>query len=1156
MSTDTEILKDIEYIDEDLEDIEYTEILTFEEMSKINPSFIALDKDEIYNHLYNFFKNKKKSDLMRTLFYEILINRDSKNGKINDYTNYIFDTESELEKYGDDNSKDATYNFIDKYNNKTKLKEFAKRKLCVSYNINSKKIRLKPINNTNIIISENKEFNKPNFPKYYPIIKDYPVIKCNQNDKVEYLSNINDSDDISLPINGTYYKIPTSTNDDYMYTKIASHLLNSINTNYKLSDNYKDIYELIKNTRPDFSLIIDELKENKDSFYLDYSNINNIFKKYDYSLDFITEKDLEVLSDYMYSIIKNEKERKIIHKNFKIKKPELINRKLTFFDNIDKTLKNINISQEIVSFLEKTRELINNYKDDIMHTNNEPLKNYNIYDIIQRINEDSIKIEDIIEELKLTIKNINIDNTLESINDILDAKENIEDIKEYHNNIKNQFKYSREHIFNYDTDGKHFVISKRENKAICDGNDIDDYEGLQDDDDIIDDENKGIANNDIQNTNITGMNNYDLNAYISNINFRNEKGFIEILKIILDMIKKINDVANIDIDYDEISNFLFKKYRGVSTRYEKYLKEFETHNKDDAKKYAKKYSEMFPSHLVNEKRIEKIHRDIIKNVNEKFIEMINIIFYNTICFWIIDTQDKIIKNKISLNMNNLNPNHIDKLNTRGLLFYTIDIISDFFKYTDNNDYLIDIKGLRKTLINIIENDYSDISKDVLNELLFKNVNEKNRCNDDKYKNIDDERYYINKLLFTPNNNSKYEKIHKYIQGCCLRKLDNNFNDISDFENNNNSEIIKLKEHYSKVRVNNKERDIRFTPPKVLKRIVNKKGKNKDDDITIDGEEDNGIEEDIYMNDDKEKYNNIKYINNKHYTYNINNYNVNEWLESMRNGSELLPNNLIDNLKMEDFDFVRTTITDNIKKLKKVKKNINMEFLNCKYINYKEILLNICKILYVNINSSPIYKENDILKNKVFNAIKEIKTIIKHLYKLNKVRIGNYDNYDDSEIGNDVDSDVNLINLLIISNSVNYPDLSGIENIPRDFISYNNSELYEYLKNYLEGKYNRFLTSEEIAIFINEKREEYKNKKLKENQNLDIEENEIRRQVKAAGIIKDIYDAGEDGDYDEGEKRDENAKDDDDYKDEEKDDDYNYNDNDNHNIYDDDDIDID
>jgi hypothetical protein len=150
-----------------------------------------------------------------------------------------------------------------------------------------------------------------------------------------------------------------------------------------------------------------------------------------------------------------------------------------------------------------------------------------------------VKIEDVLEELKLSIKNINIDNTLETINDILEAKENIEDIKVYHNNKKNLFKYSREHIFDYDTDGKHFVISKRENKAICDGYDVDNYEGLQDDDDIIDDENKGVANNDIQNTNIKDINNYDLNAYITNINYRNEKGFIEILKIILTIIKLI-----------------------------------------------------------------------------------------------------------------------------------------------------------------------------------------------------------------------------------------------------------------------------------------------------------------------------------------------------------------------------------------------------------------------------------------------------------------------------------------------------------------------------------------------------------------------------------------------------------------------------------------
>ena len=1141
MATDIENMKDIEYIDEELDDIEYTEILSFEEMSKINPSFIALDKEEIYNHLYIFFKDKKKAGLIRSLFYEILSNRDSKNGKISDYTNYIFNVEGELEKYGDDDSKDATYNFIDKYNKNTGFSEFVKRKFCVSYDRKSDLLRLKPTRNTSIVINGDAEFAA--FPKYHSVVKDYNTMKCSQVDKVEDIYNINDGDDISLPISGTYYKIPTSTRDDYMYAKIASHLLNSINTNYKSSDDYKDMHELIKNTRPDISSIIKEVDNSKDSFYLDYSNINNIFKKYDYSLDFISDKDLEILTDYMFSIIKNEKERKNTHKVFKIKKPVLINRKLTFFDNIEKILKVINISPQIVDFLDKTKELILNYKSDIIQSNVEPLKNYNIYDIIKQINDDTITIEDVIEELKLSIKSINIDNALEAINDILEAKENIEAIKGDCHNTRQQFIHSRTHIFDYDTDGKHFIISKRENKAIRDGNDIDDYEGTHDDDDIIDDENKGVANNGnaANAANAVGNtinNNYDMSAYISNINFRNEKGFIDILKIILEIIKKINDVANIDIDYDGLSNFLFKNYRSISTRYDKYLKEFEKKNIDDAKKNAKKYAEMTPGHLLNmlnNRQIEKVHIDIIKKVNDTFIDSINIIFYNAICFWIVDTQDNINKNNITLNMNYLNPSHIDKLNTRGLLYYIIEIISDFFKYDDSNDYIINIKGLKKTLIAIIEERFKDADKEVLDELLNKNTADKiNRCSIDKSKYSDDELYYIDKLLYTPNNNSKFEKIHKYIQGCCLRKLDYNFNDISDFETTNNVEIIKLKKLYSDVRLSNKERDIRFVPTKQV--IKKKKGKKASNDFSI---EEDGSDADINdINDMKGQYDNIKYINKKPDVYNINNYEVNEWLEGMQGVTELLPNYLIENIMNYELDPVETAITTNIKKLKNVKNNISGDFLNCKYINYKEILLNICKILYSNFNSSLTYADNETLKSKVMSAIKEIRKIIKHLYKLNKIK-----NEENADV-------INTINILVISRSLNYPVLAGIENIPPEFITNKADEIYEYLKNYLEGKYNKFLTPEEIAIFINEKREEYKNKKLKENQNLDIEENDIRRQVKAAGIIKDQYNVNVDGGDDDG------KGDVDNYDDEEKDDDYDPTNNVNHNNYDDDDIDID
>jgi hypothetical protein len=525
----------------------------------------------------------------------------------------------------------------------------------------------------------------------------------------------------------------------------------------------------------------------------------------------------------------------------------------------------------------------------------------------------------------------------------------------------------------------------------------------------------------------------------------------------------------------------------------------------------------------------------------------------------VDTQDNINKNNITLNMNYLNPSHIDKLNTRGLLYYIIEIISDFYKYNDSNDYIINIKGLKKTLVSIIEEEYKDADKKILEELLNKNTADKiNRCSIDKQRYSDEELYYIDKLLYTPNNNSKFEKIHKYIQGCCLRKLDNNFNDISDFETTNNTEIIKLKKLYSDVRLSNKERDVRFVPNKHI--IKKKKGK-KAANAASDASDDFSIEEedadtDIYLDEIKKQYNNIKYFHKKPDVYNITNYEVNEWLEGMQGITELLPNYLIDNLINYELDPVETAIADNIKKLKNVKNNITGDFLNCKYINYKEILLNICKILYSNFNASQIYKDNKTLKTKVMAAIKEIRKVIKHLYKLNKIK-----NEENADV-------INTINILIISRSLNYPNLSGIENIPPEFINNKADELYEYLKNYLEGKYNKFLSPEEIAIFINEKREEYKNKKLKENQNLDIEENEIRRQVKAAGIIKDKYNVnveddvggdvgGDDGDGGVGIARGAAGSNDiDDYDDAEKDADYDPKDNNNYNIYDDDDIDID
>jgi hypothetical protein len=567
------------------------------------------------------------------------------------------------------------------------------------------------------------------------------------------------------------------------------------------------------------------------------------------------------------------------------------------------------------------------------------------------------------------------------------------------------------------------------------------------------------------------------------------------------------------------------------------VKEFEKHNIDDAEKNAKKYAQMTSLHILTalySKQVpfDKNHISIIKKVNNEFMETTNIIFCNAVCFWIVDIQDKILKGSVSLNMNSLNPSHLDKLNTRGLLYYIIEIISDFFKFTDDNDYVINLKDLRKNLLSIVENEHKDRDTEVLSELLSKkNADGKNKCSIDRGKYTDDERFYIDKLLYTPNNNAKFEKIHKYIQGCCLRKLDINFNDNSDL----NDDIISLKEQYSKARLISKERDTRYTPPKERRKKEHrdKKGVAVAD---MDSDGDGSGDIDIFAKEAKEKNKHVRYVNKAPFVYNFKNYSVDEWLEGMRDKSALLPNDLIDNLINYDMDSVKARIVANIKRLRNVKNNISSEFLNCSYINYREILLNICKILYMNAKThSADGSGGDVLKEKIMDSIKHIKNMINYLYNLNK----NY-NAEEADI-------VNTINIAVISNSLNYPDLSGIENIPKEFISDNAQKLYDYIKSFVEGKYNRFLTPEEIAVFINEKREEYKIKRLKENQDLDIEENEIRRQMKTAGIkVNKEVEAVEAAEAAGDAVADVNDA----YKGEEKDKDYNSKDNDNYNIYDD------
>ena len=150
-------IDDIEYNyeDEELDNIEYLEIMSLDDIIKDNPSFIALSRKDIKDSLFELFVNNKKADDITNLFYNILNDIEDNRGKLKNYDNYIFN--AEVEKI------DSSYDTIDKndalnFNNLKKKSvlnhDIAKDKyfFCIKYNNDSTKLRLKPTSKINITI--------------------------------------------------------------------------------------------------------------------------------------------------------------------------------------------------------------------------------------------------------------------------------------------------------------------------------------------------------------------------------------------------------------------------------------------------------------------------------------------------------------------------------------------------------------------------------------------------------------------------------------------------------------------------------------------------------------------------------------------------------------------------------------------------------------------------------------------------------------------------------------------------------------------------------------------------------------------------------------------------------------------------------------------
>ena len=1116
-------INDNEYIfeEEELDDIEYLEIMSLDDIIKDNPSFIALSREEIKSSLFELFANKKKANNITNLFYDIINDIDGNRGKLKNYDNYVFDAEAEKNDYSADMVDKAEVANFNNLKKKTVINhDIAKEKyfFCIKYNKDSEKLRFKPEAKINITI----EPRDKGFPIYYPV---FPA------------------DDVNIPIISAYYKIPKTVINDYLYTKITSHLTTTknmnMNINYVSSENCENVSDLIKGVRPDISNIIEYLK---DSFELDYYNIENVLNKFGKSLDFINKEDFGILCDYLADVMEQYKERKNVSRPVKIKKPDIINKKLIFFDKLNTSIQLLNITEKVIDFLDKNKMSLEDYRENnIMTDKIKPLKDLETYAIIDTIrtmgignSDDNAVILEILDIITRSLKNSNILEAIQSIDDILKTHEKKEIIVKKYEIARKENEYSRNHIFDYDKDGKQYLISYREHKEIKDSHYNDKNEGIPmiefETQEATDDVGNGAGDADAEDIGyITGYNElsrYDIEKYITNIIYKNEVGFVDSLENMLNILNNIGKSANIEFDYDALCSELFKYNRSISKRRDMYIKAFQDNDleiSEEMLNYLDKLSPKSILALINNR--DKPFLDIDDNVdnvivsyNKIWCEEFNDMFLNALAYCIINLQDKILNDTIFIDVDYLNGNFLsywdncgsplNKKEDRGVMSYIIEVATDYLINNSNNEFLIETDNMFKRTYKVIEKYYSENLErmkkkdDICRE---KKKERKGKIERDKlyglYKNKECGKelslcreQYIQSLIYMPDVN--YVKIHKFLNGCCLKKLDDSFNEDIDLKNANRPELIGFKKKYAEKKMTNKPRDLRFIPKKTAKTNANAKADATDADDA--GAEE--IVERIYLED---------------YIYDMNNNSkiVRRWLEAMKGkNNSVFPDNIIADFENGNIKSIKNSIISNVSLLTKTSKHSGDEFINNfnnvrktgkggkggkevsnDKIKYLNIIRAIIKTLYGHLRAED---NNEEIKVLLTNSIKDLRDIIIDLKELNKI-------YND-----DIENEIEFINKYIVSRALCCP--FNIDNtlngkIISDIIS--SQYIYKITASVYDDVFKiikiTFPTLEENIDFLNKQREKNKQEKIKAFNKITVEENALIKELKKAGFKQDL-----------------------------------------------------
>jgi len=187
-------------------------------------------------------------------------------------------------------------------------------------------------------------------------------------------------------------------------------------------------------------------------------------------------------------------------------------------------------------------------------------------------------------------------------------------------------------------------------------------------------------------------------------------------------------------------------------------------------------------------------KNIISEINDMYVKTINDAFALSIAWWVLLIQDKILNNSISINENELNPVYVDKWfaygvplqkkEKNGVLTYICHIAIDFLK--ESNEYMLS-ENIYNTSLNVIEDHYKDLVLDIRKN--HEAVKEKKKVEKGviaqriMIENVQKQKFdkiatdFIDALLYMPGVN--YKKLHRFLLGCCLQKIDINYKADSD-----------------------------------------------------------------------------------------------------------------------------------------------------------------------------------------------------------------------------------------------------------------------------------------------------------------------------------------------------------------------------------------